>query len=96
MGFCIFLHFTLITAIICLVLVQRSAESSILVSSSHFTPGGANKLLVKITKILVAIFMLNCLFISYMKYGSNFNNKTLDYKNTNTEQTSKKPSVPTE
>lgn len=92
MGFCIFLHFTLITAIICLVLVQRSAESSILVSSTHFAPGGASKLLVKITRILVTIFVLNCLFISYLKYGnsSKFNNNS---NNTTTEQTS---SVPTE
>ena len=92
MGFCIFLHFTLITAIICLVLVQRSAESSILVSSSHFSPGGANKLLVKITRILVAVFIINCLFISYLKYGNGIkNNKS---NNVKTEQS--KTSVPTE
>jgi len=91
-GFCIFLHFTLITAIICLVLVQRSAESSILVSSTHFTPGGANKLLVKITKIFVTIFILNCLLISYIKYGGQ-NVSKVENSNTKTEQTS---SVPTE
>ena len=95
MGFCIFLHFTLITTIICLVLIQRSAESSILVSSTHFAPGGANKLLVKITRVLVVMFMLNCLFISYIKYGNNFNKKT-DLNNIKTEQTAKKPVVPTE
>ena len=71
-GFLIFLHFTLITLIICLVLVQRSAESSILVASTHFSPGGANKLLVKITRTLVVVFMINCLFISYLKYGKGF------------------------
>ena len=49
--------------------MQKSAESTILVSSTHFAPGGANKLLVKITRILVAVFLCNCLLISYLKYG---------------------------
>ena len=95
MGLLIFLHFTLITAIICLVLIQRSAESSILVASTHFTPGGANKLLVKITRSLVAVFMVNCLLISYIKYGQTFNK---DVKNANTPplKQEKSTSVPVE
>ena len=91
MGLLIFLHFTLITAIICLVLIQRSAESSILVASTHFTPGGANKLIVKITKVLVAVFMINCLLISYIKYGQNLNKKA----ETETKA-SKSVTIPTE
>lgn len=68
MGLLLFLHFVLAAAIIFFVLVQRSAESTILVSSQHFAPGGANKLLVKITRTLVIIFFLNCFLISYLKY----------------------------
>jgi len=68
MGLLLFLHFVLVAAIIFFVLVQRSAESTILVSSQHFAPGGANKLLVKITRTLVIIFFLNCFLISYLKY----------------------------
>ena len=68
MGLLLFLHFVLAAAIIFFVLVQRSAESTILVSSQHFAPGGANKLLVKITRALVIIFFLNCFLISYLKY----------------------------
>ena len=71
MNFFIFLHFVIATIIICLVLIQRSAESSILVSSVHFTPGGANKLLVKITKCFVIMFIFNCLLISYLKNSKN-------------------------
>lgn len=92
MGLLIFIHFTLITAIICLVLIQRSAESSVLISSAHFAPGGANKLLVKITRVLVAVFMINCLSISYIKY-----NKTFNKNNKNTEvKNEKNISIPTE
>ena len=91
MGFFIFLHFALITAIICLVLVQRSAESTILTSSTHFAPGGANKMLVKITRICVAVFVINCLLISYLKYGKTLSN--LEKTKVKTEKTS---SVPTE
>ena len=68
MGLLLFIHFVLAAAIIFFVLVQRSAESTILVSSQHFAPGGANKLLVKITRTLVIIFFLNCFLISYLKY----------------------------
>ena len=68
MAFLLILHFILIAAIIVFVLIQRSAESTILVSSQHFAPGGANKLLVKITSTLVIIFFLNCFLISYLKY----------------------------
>ena len=68
MGLLLFLHFVLAAAIIFFVLVQRSAESTILVSSQHFAPGGANKLLVKITRTLVIVFFLNCFLISYLKY----------------------------
>ena len=71
MGLLLFLHFVLAAAIIVFVLVQRSAESTILVSSQHFAPGGANKLLVKITRTLVIIFFLNCFLISYLKYHKN-------------------------
>lgn len=71
MGLLLFLHFVLAAAIIFFVLVQRSAESTILVSSQHFAPGGANKLLVKITHTLVIIFFLNCFLISYLKYHKN-------------------------
>ena len=71
MSFFIFLHFALIFVIIFLVLLQRSAESTILVSSTHFSPGGANKLLVRITRVAVGIFLVNCLLISYLKYGHN-------------------------
>ena len=92
-GLLIFLHFTLITAIICLVLIQRSAESSVLVASSHFVPGGANKFLTKITRILVAIFMINCLLISYIKYGKTFNDKI---DNNETTKTQRNSTVPTE
>jgi len=73
MSFFIFLHFALIFLIIFLVLLQRSAESTVLVSSTHFSPGGANKLLVRITRIAVAIFLVNCLLISYLKYGNSRN-----------------------
>ena len=90
-GLLIFIHFTLITLIIVLVLIQRSAESSILVASTHFAPGGANKFLSKITRILVTVFMVNCLLISYLKYGQN------NVKNSNTEtKTQKSTSIPTE
>ena len=75
MSFFIFLHFALIFVIVFLVLLQRSAESTILVSSTHFSPGGANKLLVRITRIAVAIFLVNCLLISYLKYGYNKSTK---------------------
>ena len=75
MSFFIFLHFALIFVIVFLVLLQRSAESTILVSSTHFSPGGANKLLVRITRIVVAIFLVNCLLISYLKYGYNKSTK---------------------
>ena len=68
--FLFFLHFILIFLIISCVLLQRSSESSVLVSSNHFSVGTANKLLVKITQILVSIFILNCLVISYVKYHS--------------------------
>ena len=68
MGLLLFIHFVLAAAIIFFVLVQRSAESTILVSSQHFAPGGANKLLVKITRTLVIVFFLNCFLISYLKY----------------------------
>ena len=71
MGLLLFLHFVLAAAIIVFVLIQRSAESTILVSSQHFAPGGANKLLVKITRTLVIIFFLNCFLISYLKYHKN-------------------------
>lgn len=53
--------------------MQRSAESSVLVASNYFTPGGANKLLVKVTRILVIAFIINCMLMSYMKYGKTFN-----------------------
>ena len=75
MSFFIFLHFALIFVIVFLVLLQRSAESTILVSSTHFSPGGANKLLVRITRIVVVIFLVNCLLISYLKYGYNKSTK---------------------
>ena len=68
MGLLLFIHFVLAAAIIFFVLVQRSAESTILVSSQHFAPGGANKLLVEITRTLVIVFFLNCFLISYLKY----------------------------
>ena len=64
----IFLHFVLATLIVCLVIVQRSAESSVLVSTPQFAPGVANKLLNKITQILVFSFVVNCIAISYIKY----------------------------
>ena len=92
MGLLIFLHFTLITAIICLVLIQRSAESSILVASTHFNPGGANKLLVKITRVLVTVFMLNCLFISYLKHEY----VTKETNKTTVQKMEKNVAVPTE
>ncbi len=90
-GLLIFLHFTLVTAIICIVLVQRSAESSILVDSNHFSPGGVNKFLVKITRVLVAIFIINCLLISYLKYG-----KTFSKIDSNEVRTQRNNTVPTE
>ena len=89
MGFFIFLHFAVATAIICLVLVQRSAESSVLVSSTHFAPGAGNKLLVKITRILVIVFVCNCLLISYLKYGKHGQNASLS--SVKTEQTQSAP-----
>ena len=85
MNFLIFLHFTIATAIIVLVLIQRSAESSILVSSTHFAPGGANKLLVKITRVLVFAFLINCLLISYIKYGKHNNTNKIS-KGVKTEE----------
>lgn len=66
--FLFFLHFIFIVSIICLVILQKSAESSVLVSSSHFSVSTTNKLLVKITKILVCLFVANCLLISCLKY----------------------------
>ena len=92
MGFLVFLHFTLITTIVCLVLIQRSAESSILAASTHFSPGGANKLLVKITRTLVAVFMINCLLISYLKYGKRFDKSIVK----DSVKTEKNVTVPTD
>ena len=93
--FLFFLHFILIFLIISCVLLQRSSESSVLVSSNHFSVGTANKLLVKITRSLVAVFMVNCLFISHTKYGQTFNK---DVKNANTPplKQEKSTSVPVE
>lgn len=51
-----------------MVILQKSAESSVLVSSNHFSVSTTNKLLVKITKILVCLFVANCLLISCLKY----------------------------
>lgn len=67
-NFLFVLHFICIFLIIVLVILQKSAESSVLVSSSHFSVSTTNKLLVKITKILVCFFVCNCLLISYLKY----------------------------
>ena len=93
MSFLIALHFVLAIAIIFFVIIQRSAETSVLVSSSHFAPGGANKLLVKITRTLVALFLLNCLAISYLKYHKINRNLNIDNIKT-TQTTSNKPVVP--
>ena len=62
-----------------------------LVSSTHFSPGGVNKLLVRITRIAVAIFLVNCLLISYLKYGNSKNSS--DEVSTKSE---KNVSVPVE
>ena len=81
----IFLHFVLATLIVCLVMVQRSAESSVLVSTPQFAPGVANKLLNKITQILVFAFVVNCIAISYIKYhGKSSNIMPVDVKTTQT------------
>ena len=74
-NFLIFLNFVFITGIILLVIIQRSAESSVLVSSPHFAPGGANKLLVKITRVMVCLFIGNCLLISCIKYNHGISNE---------------------
>lgn len=87
LKFLIFLHFLMATSIIILVLLQRSSESSILVSSTQFSPGMANKLLVRITRGLVIAFLVNCLVISYIKYGNHENNAISNAsQNAKTEQ----------
>ena len=80
-NFLIFLNFVFITGIILLVIVQRSAESSVLVSSPHFAPGGANKLFVKITLVMVCLFIGNCLLISCIKYNHGIANKISKVEN---------------
>lgn len=74
-NFLIFLNFVFMTGIILLVIIQRSAESSVLVSSPHFAPGGANKLLIKITRVMVCLFIGNCLLISCIKYNHGISNE---------------------
>ena len=74
-SFLFFFNFVFITGIILLVIIQRSAESSVLVSSPHFAPGGANKLLVKITRVMVCLFIGNCLLISCIKYNHGISNE---------------------
>ena len=71
--------------------MQRSAESSVLVSSPHFAPGGASKLLIKVTRVLVFVFICNCLFMSYMKYGYN---KNADNVKSSNPVSTKNASVP--
>ena len=95
--FLFFLHFILIFLIISCVLLQRSSESSVLVSSNHFSVGTANKLLVKITQILVFIFVLNCLVISYIKYHSVTNKQASVNEQTNVviPENSKLPDIET-
>lgn len=80
-NFLIFLNFVFITAIILLVIIQRSAESSVLVSSPHFAPGGANKLLIKITRVMVFLFIGNCLLISCIKYNHGIINEISKVEN---------------
>ena len=92
MTFLVVLHFVLAILIILLVLLQRSAESSVLVSSTHFAPGEASNLLVKITRVCVVLFICNCLLISYMKYG--FHKKTDEIANIPAQQTQNEVSVP--
>lgn len=74
-NFLIFLNFVFIAGIILLVIIQRSAESSVLVSSPHFAPGGANKFLIKITRVMVCLFIGNCLLISCIKYNHGISNE---------------------
>ena len=83
----IFLHFVLATLIVCLVIVQRSAESSVLVSTPQFAPGVANKLLNKITQILVFAFVVNCIAISYIKYHGKSSNIVSEVGTTQTATT---------
>lgn len=93
MAFLIVLHFILAISIIFFVILQRSAETSVLVSSTHFAPGGANKLLVKITRGLVILFLVNCLAISYIKYHKS-NTINIDNIAKTTQNSVKIPSVP--
>ncbi len=90
MTFFIVLHFVLALLIILLVLIQRSAESSVLVSSTHFAPSEASNLLVKVTRVCAILFVCNCLLMSYMKYGSHGSKKNVDVST----QTHNEVSVP--
>lgn len=93
MSFLIALHFILAISIIFFVILQRSSETSVLVSSTHFAPGGANKLLVRITRALVVLFLLNCLAISYIKYHKS-HSVNIDNLAKTTQTSAKVPSVP--